>query len=44
MKELLLRKEGFKGVQSPFKFDAEGDAIRPLILHTIQNGTFVRVQ
>ncbi len=44
VKELLLRKEGFKGVQSSFKLDGEGDVIRPLILHTVQAGTFVRVQ
>jgi ABC-type branched-subunit amino acid transport system substrate-binding protein len=44
VKELLLRKEGFKGVQSSFKLDGEGDVIRPLILHTVRAGTFVRVQ
>jgi hypothetical protein len=42
VKEFLLRKEGHQGIQSSFKLDGEGDVIRPLILHTVQAGAFVR--
>jgi branched-chain amino acid transport system substrate-binding protein len=44
VKEFMLKKEGHRGVQSSFKFDGEGDVIRPLILHTVQTGSFIKVQ
>ena len=44
VKELILEKEEHQGVQRHFRLDAEGDAIRPLILHTIENGSIEPIE
>jgi branched-chain amino acid transport system substrate-binding protein len=41
VKELILKKGEQWGVQRNFRLDKNGDAIRPLILHTVKNGEFV---
>jgi len=41
IKKLILEKDVQWGVQRNFRLDSEGDAIRPLILHTIRKGLFV---
>lgn len=40
-RELILSKEEHKGVQANFRLDGEGDTLRPLFLHTVENGSFV---
>ena len=42
-KRSILTKEKLTGVQGDFSLDKEGDAIRPLILHTIERGAFLPV-
>ena len=44
VRELILRKEEHQGVQGNFRLDGEGDTLRPLILHTVENGSFVPVE
>ncbi len=41
VKAAILSKKELQGVQRNFRLDGEGDAIRPLILHTVENGVFV---
>ncbi len=43
IKRSILTKEKLTGVQGDFSLDKEGDANRPLILHTIQRGAFLPV-
>lgn len=43
-RESILSKEEHQGVQGNFRLDGEGDAMRPLILHTVENGSFVPVE
>lgn len=44
VKTAILRIEEFSGVQSNFIIDTNGDVDRTYLLHTIKNGTFMRIQ
>jgi len=44
IKKSILRREELWGVQKNFRLDGDGDAIRPLILHTIEKGLFVPME
>ena len=40
VKDRILEKKTHRGVQMDFELDSEGDPIRPLILHKIEEGQF----
>lgn len=44
LKETILRTKHFKSIFGDFDFDAFGDAIRPAVIVTIENGKFVRAR
>jgi branched-chain amino acid transport system substrate-binding protein len=42
VKEAILGRSSHAGVQADFRLDPEGDPIRPIVLHTIRDGSFIR--
>jgi branched-chain amino acid transport system substrate-binding protein len=44
VKQAILAKETQRGVQLDFRLDSEGDPVRPLFLHKIENGQFRMVE
>lgn len=43
VKNIILGKETQKGVQLDFKLDSDGDPLRPLFLHRIEDGQFRKI-
>jgi len=44
IREIILNKTSHRGVQMDFSLDREGDPIRPLYLHKVQDGAFVPLE
>lgn len=40
--DAIISRDNYHGLQRDFRFDPEGDALLPLMKHTIGNGGFVK--